>query len=122
MERKAKSRSGLALLYRRSRIPLRSMWATERHGAPSQRPRIGAPVDQEVLAGDVAGVRRAQEGAGGAELGGLADALGRHDLHAFLLGLLQAYARLLRRALQILPQAIVFEHAAQPEGDRQVLV
>jgi hypothetical protein len=33
-------------------------------GAPSERARVGAAVDQQVLAGDVAGLRAAQEGAG----------------------------------------------------------
>ena len=42
-----------------------------------KRPRIASAVDQQVLAGDEAGVHRAQEGAIGAELGRTAIALGR---------------------------------------------
>src|SRR5690349_16464874 len=45
---------------------------------PLQRARERAAVDHEILVGDEAGMRRAQESAGGAELGRLANASRRN--------------------------------------------
>jgi hypothetical protein len=43
----------------------------------SERAGIGAAVDQDVLPRDVAGLRRAQEGAGRAEFIGVSETFGR---------------------------------------------
>ena len=55
-----------------------------RLGEALQRAGKRAAVEQQVLAGNVAGVAAAKEGAGGAELGGVAEAAGRVGLAARL--------------------------------------
>ena len=58
-----------------------------------ERPVEHAAVDQQILPGDVAGLRRAQEGAGRAEFGRIAEALGRDGGDARLGGFLLDAAR-----------------------------
>src|SRR4051794_23582013 len=76
------------------------LWATSGTRAEmlsfvSERPGKDATVDQQVLPGDEAGVGRAQEGAGGAELVGVAEPLGRDRGFALGLRFLDADAELL---------------------------
>src|SRR5690349_12030557 len=56
--------------------------SVETSDAMSEDARKGAAIDQQALAGDVAGLGRAEEGAGGAELGGQAEAPGGDGLFA----------------------------------------
>ena len=86
----------------------------------SERARVGAAVHQHVLAGDVAGVRAAQEGAGGAELAGGAEALRRVELAARVHHLLQRLAALLRGADHGAAQAVGVEGAGQQVVDGDV--
>src|SRR5713101_1382549 len=67
----------------------------------SERARERAAVDQEILAGDVAGLRRAQECARRAELVGIAEALRRHRGGAFGAELLDRDASALRRRFDV---------------------
>ena len=75
VHRRAADQSGHDPL--RCRAHLVEADAPRRLGLRSQQPRECAAVDQEVLAGDVAGMGRAQEGAELPELGGLAEPAGR---------------------------------------------
>src|SRR5580692_12496154 len=79
--------------------------------AASERPRKQAAVDQQVLSRDVAGVCRAQERAGIAELVGLAEALGRDGGGARRHGLVERHALLLGVGLDVGAQAVGVEGA-----------
>src|SRR3954462_15668430 len=81
---------------------------------------VGATVDQHVLPGDVAGLRAAQESAGGAEFLGGAEALGRDRVHPLLAHFLHRLAGLLRTAFQRGLDAVGVEHAGQQVVDDHV--
>src|SRR5947207_13308275 len=81
------------------------------------RPRILPAVHQQVLAGDVARMRAAQEGAGGAELLRRAEAAGRVHLGAGLELLFVALAALGGARLVGAAQAVGVERARQQAVD-----
>src|SRR5262249_44919502 len=86
----------------------------------SERPREGAAVDQQVLAGDVAGLCRAQERAGGAELVGRAEAFRRNRGGARRDGLVDQHALLLGIRLDVGAQPVGVEGAGQQKIDGDV--
>src|SRR5262245_1446262 len=93
---------------------------TPRRASRSERAWKRTPIHQQVLPGDEAGLRRAQEGAGCAELVRLAEPAGRDDGNAFVLGLLDADAALLRRGREVGFQAVGLELPRQQEVDGDV--
>src|SRR3984957_18323226 len=85
-----------------------------------QSARKGAAVNQEILTGDIAGLRRAKKRAGRAEFIGIADPPGRNRGHPLGERSFGADAPLLHGGLDIGLKAISREHAGQEEIDRHV--
>src|ERR1700716_1767186 len=90
------------------------------HKRPSECAGERAAVDQQVLPGDVAGLGRAQEHAGGAELVRRAEALGRNGSGARGAELLVGNALLLGGGLDVALQSVGVEGARQQEVDGHV--
>src|SRR5262249_62375592 len=90
------------------------------HKRGSERSRELAAVDQQVLPRDKAGVGRAQERAGDAELVGRAEALGRDRRGARRGGLVDRDALLLGVGLDVGAKPVGVEGAGQQEVDRHV--
>src|SRR5580704_13613639 len=86
----------------------------------SERAGENAAVDENVLSGNVAGVRRAKESAHGAEFVGLADAARRYGGDALGEGCVVADLLFLHGGLDIGPEAIGLEYAGQHEVDGDV--
>src|SRR6266851_10428526 len=87
----------------------------------SERAGVDAAVDQEILAGDVAGLDAAQVGAELAELLGRAEAPGRDLLFPLALDLLRRPALLLRRKLGVADQPVGPEASGKQVVDRDVV-
>src|SRR5262245_18956114 len=87
---------------------------------PSHGSREYAAIDEEVLPGDVAGLRRAQKGAGGAEFSRRAEALGGHGCHALVPCLLDRDAPVLGNPRHVRTQSFGLECAGQEEVDGDV--
>src|SRR4051812_38638766 len=81
---------------------------------------VGAAIDQDVLAGDVAGVRAAKEGARRTEFLRAAEAQGRDRLAAQVGHFVHRLSAFLRAALQRRAQAVGVECAGQEVVDRDV--
>src|SRR5579864_7215006 len=79
-----------------------------------------AAVDQDILSGDVAGLRRAQKRTRRAELVGRADALGRHRFDALGETCIVADVALLHRRLDVGAEAVGVENSRQDEIDGDV--
>ncbi|MGY4282393.1 hypothetical protein ACVWXO_001613 [Bradyrhizobium sp. LM2.7] len=86
-----------------------------------QRPGEGATVEQKVLPGDEAGLGAAQEGAGIAELVGLAEAAGGVELGALSQDLLRRDTALVGFGLRGSGQAVGLERAGQQAVDGDVV-
>src|SRR5205823_6835938 len=87
----------------------------------SERPRIGAAVQQQVLAGNVTRLRAAQVGAGIAEFLDAAEAARRVRLGAGLAQLLVALAARLGVELEVRAQPVGVERAGQQVVDGHVV-
>src|SRR6266851_6290383 len=87
----------------------------------SERPRIGAAVQQPILAGDIAGLDTTQEGAGGAEFVGAAEAPSRVLLHALRRDGVGALAGALGGMGDGRAQAVGVERSGQQIVDRDVM-
>src|SRR5262249_19202820 len=100
-------------------ISLNAIWVgwEVRSCAGSKPAREGAAVEPQVLAGDVAGMDRAQERAGGAELVRRAEALGRHAGDALGHRLVDRDVALLGRCLEVRAQPVGVERPGQHEVD-----
>src|SRR5262249_1848786 len=77
-------------------------------------------VDEDILSGDIAGLRRAEERAGRAEFIGLADAFRRHGRKTLGERRLRAQAFLLPHRLDVTTQSVGAEDAGQHEIDGDV--
>src|SRR5215472_2299691 len=88
--------------------------------AGSECTRERATVDQQVLPGDIAGLGRAQERAGGAELVRCAEALGRNRDGTRGRDLVDRGALLLGGGLDVRAQAVSVEGARQQAIDGDV--
>src|ERR1700733_14660716 len=86
----------------------------------SERARKGAAVDENILAGDVAGLRRAEERAGRAELVRLADAPRRDGGDALGERGFGADALLLRHRRDVSAQTVGAENSRQDEIDGDI--
>src|ERR1700751_5237708 len=87
----------------------------------SQRTRKGPAIEQDVLAGDEAGLGAAQERAGKAELLGIAEAPGRIELGTLRQNLLHGETALLRLALGRTAKSVGFERPRQQAVDRNIV-
>src|SRR3979411_1376303 len=87
----------------------------------SERTGIGAAVDQDILPGDVAGLRRAQERAGRAEFVGVPKPPGRIGRSDFLGDVADVTRGTLRQRCQIRLQAVGIEGAGQQIVDGHIV-
>src|SRR5947208_14708019 len=88
----------------------------------SQRARICAAIDEDVLSSDEAGMDRAEERAGRAEAGKIAEALGRDALDALKFCLLVIDALALGGGAQHRLEPVGLERAGQEVVDRYIML